>query len=82
MYRDTVRVEIQGDTVRVWQSVYRDRVVRDTLTQSDTVRVVETERVETVKTERVKDWRWMILTAAVFTLAFLAMRIKRRLKGN
>ena len=77
-----MRVEIKGDTVFVLQSVVSDRVVRDTVAQRDTVRVVETERVETVKTERVKDWRWIGITAAVFTLAFLAMRIKRRLKGN
>ena len=72
--RDTVRVEAVGDTIVIERIKWRERVVRDTLRVRDTVVSVETEMVETVKTERVTDWSGWVISAVLFVALFFLIK--------
>lgn len=78
--RDTVRLSQRGDTVFVEEIRWRERYRADTLRVHDTIREVSLERVETVKTERVRSWREVVIVSAVLALVF--WMIKKRLRRN
>lgn len=74
---DTVRIETKGDTVRVFEKLvereYWSTVYRDTLRQSDTLRI---ERTTIEKTPCKKNgWKWMLAGLAIGITITIVIRV-------
>lgn len=78
---DTVRVEVRGDTVRVFEKLheveYFSTVYRDTLRQSDTL-VVERTTIERPPCKK-NGWKWLICGVVFGILIIFAARISIKL---
>lgn len=78
---DTVRVEVRGDTVRVFEKLheveYFSTVYRDTLRQSDTL-VVEKNTIERQPCKK-NGWKWLVCGVVFGILIIFAARISIRL---
>lgn len=82
---DTVRIEIKGDTVRIFEHLHEiervSTVYRDTLRQADTLRI---ERVAVKETtgKPVKRWRWFVFGAFSAIFGTILIKIIRKYAGN
>lgn len=78
--RDSILIYIKGDTIREtrYRDVWRDRIVRDTVFQSDTIPKLVTVEVEKRLTfwQGVKQETWLFFV--ICTLVFVAIYIIRR----
>ena len=78
--RDSILIYIKGDTIREtrYRDVWRDRIVRDTVFQSDTIPKLVTVEVEKKFTfwQGVKQETWLFFV--ICTLVFVAIYIIRR----
>lgn len=77
---DTVRVYVMGDTVRIFekQTFFKEyyTIYRDTLRQSDTLRLEKVVQMASDETPRpVKWWRWFLFGACVSLFVIFAVRI-------
>lgn len=77
---DTVRVYVMGDTVRIFekQTFFKEyyTVYRDTLRQSDTLRLEKVVQLASADTPKpVKRWRWFLFGACVSLFVIFAVRI-------
>lgn len=74
---DTVRIETRGDTVRVFEKLvereYWSTVYRDTLRQSDTLRI-ERQVVEKAPCKR-NGWKWLLAGFAIGITITIVIRI-------
>ena len=74
---DTVRVELKGDTVRIFEKIhereYYSTIYRDTLRRCDTLRI---ERTVVERQERRKSrwWAWMLAGAALMAAAAIGLK--------
>ena len=82
---DTVRIEIKGDTVRIFEHLHEiervSTVYRDTLRQSDTLRIERVAVKETTE-KPVKRWRWFVFGAFSAILGIILIEIIRKYAGN
>lgn len=74
---DTVRIETRGDTVRVFEKLvereYFSTIYRDTLRQSDTLRI---ERTTVEKSQCKKNgWKWLLAGLAIGITITIAIRV-------
>lgn len=78
--RDSILIYIKGDTIREtrYRDVWRDRIVRDTVFQSDTIPKLVTVEVEKRLTfwQGVKQETWLFFV--IFTLVSIVIYIIRR----
>ena len=74
--RDTIIYKVSGDTIRIEQVKWRERLVRDTVRISDTVRVENIREIE--KEKKVIDW-WGCF-AFCGLIAFFVWGLIRRFK--
>lgn len=78
--RDSILIYIKGDTIREtrYRDVWRDRIVRDTVFQSDTIPKLVTVEVEKNLTfwQGVKQETWLFFV--IFTLVSIVIYIIRR----
>lgn len=76
---DTVRVEIKGDTVRIFEKLhereYFSTIYRDTLRMSDTLRIERTTVAATGNEKPIKRWRWFLFGAVLSFIVIFAARI-------
>lgn len=76
---DTVRVEIKGDTVRIFEKLheveYYSTIYRDTLRMSDTLRIERTTVAATDNGKPIKRWRWFLFGAVLTFIVIFAARI-------
>lgn len=76
---DTVRVEIKGDTMRIFEKLhereYFSTVYRDTLRMSDTLRIERTTVAASGNEKPVKRWRWFLFGAVLSFIVIFAARI-------
>ena len=74
---DTVRVEVKGDTVRVFEKLtereYHYTYFRDTLRSSDTLRI-EKNIIERPPCKR-NGWKWMLAGLAVGAALAIVIRL-------
>ena len=76
---DTVRVEIKGDTVRIFEKLhereYFSTIYRDTLRMSDTLRIERNTVAATGNGKPIKRWRWFLFGAVLSFIVIFAARI-------
>lgn len=74
---DTVMIETRGDTVRVFEKLvereYYSTIYRDTLRQSDTLRIERTT-VERQPCKR-NGWKWLLAGLAIGITITIAIRV-------
>lgn len=75
---DTVRIEIRGDTVRIFEKMhereYYSTIYRDTLRMSDTLRIERTTVAENNE-KPIKRWRWFLFGAVLSFIVIFAAKI-------
>ena len=79
--RDSVRVEVAGDTVRMERYIYRyrDRIKTDTLIRGDTITRTSYRDRETVKQKNQSSWSnmwWLIIITCVGLVIWQLIRRK------
>ena len=76
---DTVRVEVKGDTVRIFEKLhereYFSTIYRDTLRMSDTLRIERNTVAATGNGKPIKRWRWFLFGAVLSFIVIFAARI-------
>lgn len=76
---DTVRVEIRGDTVRIFEKLHEREVFstiyRDTLRMSDTLRIERTTVSAANSEKPIKRWRWFLFGAILSFIVIFAARL-------
>lgn len=76
---DTVRIEIKGDTVRIFEKLheveYYSTIYRDTLRMSDTLRIERATVASANNGKPIKRWRWFLFGAVLSFIVIFAARI-------
>lgn len=80
---DTVRVEVRGDTVRIFEKLhereYYSTIYRDTLRRCDTLRIERTTVERVADRRKAKWWAWMLAGSLLTALLGVATMIITKL---
>lgn len=75
---DTVRVEVRGDTVRVFEKLhereYYSTIYRDTLRRCDTL-MIERHTIERQERKKAKWWAWMLAGSLLTIIGGIVLKI-------